>query len=249
MTTMTLALNKKTILVTGAGSGLGKVMSLAYAKAGAQVLLLGRNNRKLEQIYDEIEISGCLSPILLPLDLEKVTEHQVNELALMIETELGELNGILHCASRFAPLGPLISQHVEQWKNVFNCNVMGAFALTKGLIPLLEKAHDASVLFTIEHHGLTLPAYWGGFGLSQNTVLNLMQLFAREYKDQPHLRFNLIAPGPIATPMRIRTHPGEVHQDQRAAELLIQPFIDWMSERSIGKTGQTVVLSDYEGSA
>ncbi len=122
---------------------------------------------------------------------------------------------------------------------------MGAFALTKGLLPLLEQAHDASIIFTIEHHGLTLPAMWGGFGLTQNTVLHLMQLFAKEYQNISSIRFNLIAPGPIATPMRIRTHPGEINQDQRPASLLIKPFVYWMSDASRGRTGETIELINY----
>ncbi|KXW56960.1 SDR family NAD(P)-dependent oxidoreductase [Ferrovum sp. PN-J185] len=242
---MPLLLENKTILVTGAGSGLGKEMSIAYAKQGATVLLLGKSLDKLNQTYDQIVEKGYITPVIVPLNLETLTESQVTELALIIENQCSGLNGILHCASRFVPLGPLSSQHVDQWKNAFNCNVFGAFALTKGLIHILEQAHDASVIFTIEHHGLTLPPLWGGFGLTQNTVLNLMQLFAREYQNNLSIRFNLIAPGPIATPMRIRTHPGEINQDQRPASLLIEPFLYWMSDASRGRTGEIIELNNY----
>lgn len=246
---MALSLNKKNILVTGAGSGLGQLLAVTYAKEGAQVLLLGRNQDKLNQTYDTIVSHGYPTPIIVPLDLQKTNESQLHELSLMISNELGGLNGIVHCASRFMPLGSLSSQPVEQWKEVFNCNVMGAFALTKALFSLLDNASDASVLFTIEHHGLTLPPFWGGFGLSQHTVVGLMQLFAREYQNRHHLRFNLIAPGPIATPMRIRTHPGEIHQHQRMPENILEPFVYWMSEESKGKTGNIIELSNYAETA
>ncbi len=103
---MSLLLQNRTILVTGAGSGLGKTLSIAYASQGATVLLLGKNVDKLNQTYDQIVEEGYATPVVVPLNLETITESQVAELAFMISNQCSGLNGILHCASRFIPLGP-----------------------------------------------------------------------------------------------------------------------------------------------
>ena len=63
-------LEGKTILVTGAGDGIGRVAALTYARYGATVLLLGRTSSKLEYVYDEIESFGGKQPAMLPMNLE-----------------------------------------------------------------------------------------------------------------------------------------------------------------------------------
>ncbi len=86
----------KIILVTGAGDGIGKVAALTYAKCGATVLLLGKTQSKLEAVYDEIESLGLAEPAILPLDLEKASFAQMQELANLIEKEFGHtLNRLL----------------------------------------------------------------------------------------------------------------------------------------------------------
>ena len=62
-------LQNKTILVAGAGSGIGRAVACTYAKYGAQVLLLGRTEAKLEDVYDEITDLGFEKPVILPMDL------------------------------------------------------------------------------------------------------------------------------------------------------------------------------------
>ena len=97
----------KIILVTGAGDGIGKVAALTYAKCGATVLLLGKTQSKLEAVYDEIENLGLAEPAILPLDLEKASFAQMQELANLIEKEFGHLDGVLHNAAILGALTPL----------------------------------------------------------------------------------------------------------------------------------------------
>ena len=68
-------LANKTILVTGAGDGIGKEASLHYAKYGASVILLGRTVKKLELVYDEIVANGGAEPAIVPLDLLGATHN------------------------------------------------------------------------------------------------------------------------------------------------------------------------------
>lgn len=234
------SLQDRVILITGASGGLGREAALRFAAQGATVLLLGRNEEKLNSLYDEILAAGFPEPAIIPFDVSSTEPSRFEQLANTIAWQMKRLDGILHSAARYIPLGPLSDQHLDQWQQAFNTNLLGAFALTRACLPLLLKSEDASVLFTMEEHGLEVPKYWGGFGLSQQGLIPLMQLFAREYEDRPHIRFNLLIPGAVASPMRIRTHPGEINQDQRPARELMKTYSYWMSQASRGHSGEII---------
>ncbi len=77
------------IMVTGASSGLGRALAIECARAGATVILSGRNPGKLERVYDEIEKLGAPQPAIAPLDLATATAVDYDGLAQIIGTEFG----------------------------------------------------------------------------------------------------------------------------------------------------------------
>lgn len=234
------SLENRVILVTGAGSGLGREAALSFAAQGATVLLLGRNEERLNAVFDEITAAGYPEPAIIPFSVSEQEPSRFEQLASTIAWQVKRLDGILHSAARFIPLGPLSDQHLDQWRDAFNTNLFGAFAVTRACLPLLVKSPDASVLFTMEEHGLDVPKYWGGFAMSQQGLLPMMKLFAREYADAPNLRFNLMVPGRVASPMRIRTHPGEINRDQRPAQELMAAYCYWIGGESRGRSGEVI---------
>lgn len=235
----TSSLQSRVILVTGAGTGLGRAAAQAFAAQGATVLLLGRTEERLNEVYDLIVLAGHPTPAIFPFDLSAADEAGFDALAFTIAQQLGRLDGILHSASRFMPLGPLSGQHLAQWLPVFATNLFAPFALTRSCLPLLHAAPDASVLFTAEEHGLHPAALWGGFGLSQGALVNMVQVYAAECTE-PHLRFNILVPGAVASPMRVRTHPGEVNRSQRDPRELMEVYCYWMGSESRGRSGEVV---------
>src|SRR5690606_8914853 len=98
-------LDGETILVTGAGDGIGRVAALTYARYGATVLLLGRTSSKLEYVYDEIESFGGKQPAMLPMNLEGATYAEMQTLENLIAKEVGQLDGVLHNAGMLGEIG------------------------------------------------------------------------------------------------------------------------------------------------
>ena len=92
-------LAERVFLITGATGGFGTAASLALASHGATVILLARNLRLVEALYDEIEQAGYPTPAIYPMNLEGASEHDYLELADNLESQLGRLDGILHCAA------------------------------------------------------------------------------------------------------------------------------------------------------
>ena len=154
-------LDKKTILVTGAGDGIGKQAALHYGKYGATVILLGKTVAKLESVYDEIINNGGNEPAIVPLDLKGATAKHYQGMASTINDQFGYLDGLLHNASVLGHLGPFAQISEQDWQNVFQVNVTSQFLMTQALLPALKKAPHSSVIFTTSSVGLKGRAYWG----------------------------------------------------------------------------------------
>ena len=232
----------RVILVTGAGQGLGRAVALACARHGATVALLGRTQQKLERTYDEIAAERLPTAALVPLDLASAGDAEFEQLAALLRRDLKGLSGIAHCASHFVPLGPLANQTLEQWNALLRVNLAAAFALTRACLPLLSSARDSAVVFTGETHGLHPGAYWGGFAVAKSALSTLAAVWADELERAGKPRINVLVPGPIASPQRAQSHPGEDHARLRSPEAVAAAFLYLLGPESTLASGQTVEL-------
>jgi NAD(P)-dependent dehydrogenase (short-subunit alcohol dehydrogenase family) len=232
----------RVILVTGAGQGLGRAVALACARYGATVALLGRRQDKLEATYDAIERSGGPEPAIVPLDLASAASAQYEALAQLIRKDLRRLDGIAHCASHFVPLGPLANQALETWMTLLQVNLAAPFAITRACLPLLAAAPDSSVVFTGETHGEKPAAYWGGFAVSKAGLSPLVKVWSDERSYSPGPRMNVLVPGPIASPQRARSHPGEDPGTLRTVEDAARAYLFLLGPESATTTGRTLHL-------
>ncbi len=233
-------LRERVILVTGASRGIGRIAALTFAAHGATVVLHGRDIAALESAYDEIESKGFAQPAAIPLDLDIATSRDFDALAQAIESQLGRLDGILHNAAHIEKLSPLDQQSPEEWNRVLRINLVAPFALTQACARLLKPAPDASVVFTLESHGHMPAAFWGGYAVSKAGLEALMKIQAAEWQACANLRANALIPGPVASPSRSKTHPGEVAASQRRPEDLMHAYLYLMGPDSRGVSGTII---------
>ncbi|EGQ61537.1 oxidoreductase, short-chain dehydrogenase/reductase family protein [Acidithiobacillus sp. GGI-221] len=99
-------LDGKTILVTGAGDGIGRAVAIEYAHQGATVVLLGKTKRNLEGVYDEITDYGYAEPAILVVDLADPASDAFKTIGAAISSEFTQLNGIVHNAAELGMLTP-----------------------------------------------------------------------------------------------------------------------------------------------
>ena len=149
----------KTILVTGAAEGIGRAASLAFARCGAEVLLLSRNEARLEALYDEIVAACGKEPGILAMDLAKVTHDDYVTLAGSLSEAIPKLDGLLHNASLLGDRKPIAQTRAASWHDVMQVNVNAGFMLTQTLLPLLNQSPSASVVFTSSGVGRKGRAY------------------------------------------------------------------------------------------
>lgn len=230
-------LNGRKILITGAGRGIGAQAARTYAAYGATVLLLGKTEKHLNAVYDEIVAAGHPEPVVIPLDLEKASPEAYTELAAMVEAELGHLDGLLHNASILGPRTPLEQLAGENFAKVMQINVNAMFMLNSAMLPLLRLSADASVIFTSSSVGRQGRAYWGAYAVSKFATEGLMQVMADEMDDTP-IRANSLNPGATRTDMRAHAYPGENPDNNPTPAEIMPLYLYLMGPDSTGVTGQ-----------
>lgn len=232
-------LQGRTILITGAGSGIGAAVSKACAAHGATLLLLGKSEDNLNGVYDEIESAGHPQPVVIPFDLERALPHQYDELAATIESECGHLDGLLHNASILGPLTPLEQLTGENFMRVMHINIDAVFMLTRAMLPLLKLSGDASIIFTSSGVGRKGRAYWGAYAVSKFANEGLMQVTADEL-DGTHVRANSVNPGATRTNMRAHAYPAEDPMSLPAPEEITPVYLYLLGPDSKTINGQAL---------
>ncbi len=231
-------LQGRVILVTGAGRGIGAAAARTFAAHGATVLLLGKNEDNLNQVYDEIEAAGHPQPVVIPFNLETALAHQYDELAATIEEAFGRLDGLLHNAAILGPRTPLEQLSGDNFMRVMQVNVNAMFMLTSTLLPLLKLSDDASVVFTSSSVGRKGRAYWGAYAVSKFATEGLMQVLADEVDGISRVRANSVNPGATRTGMRAHAYPGENPQTNPLPEAIMPVYLYLMGPDSQGVNGQ-----------
>ena len=235
-----LDLTGRAILVTGATGGLGRPLALACAARGATVVLHGRVVRKLETLYDEIVAAGYPQPTILPLDLAKSGRNDYDNVAGALRAQLGRLDGLVHTAAFLGSLGPIEHQAPEAWRTAFDVNVTAAVALTRAALPLLAAAPDASVVFTLDTRGVAPRAFWGAYAASKAALAALAATLADEWEARPNLRVNAVVPGPIHSPLRAQTHPGEDKSPLPPPDALVPLYLYLLGAQPKAESGVIV---------
>tara|TARA_R110001583_G_scaffold112917_3_gene263079 strand:+ start:11222 stop:11959 length:738 start_codon:yes stop_codon:yes gene_type:complete len=227
----------KTILITGAGDGIGKTLAIHCAQQGASVILLGKTVKKLEAVYDEIALLGQQQASILPVDLKGATESHYEDLADTIKREYGKLDALVHNASVLGVLGPFAQIEKSTWDDVIQVNLTSQFMLTKALIPVLSLAKNASTIFTTSGVGNQGRAYWGAYSISKFATEGMMQTLADEF-EKSTLRFNAINPGATRTGMRASAFPAEDISLLKTPEDIMPTYLYLLSDDSTEVNGQ-----------
>ena len=239
-TLLTGSLADRVVLVTGATGGLGRVLALACAQRGATVVLHGRIVRKLEALYDEIVAAGHSEPSILPLDLASAKAEDFANVASALQAQTGRVDAIVHTAVMLGSLGPVEHQAFDEWLATLRVDLLAPFGFTRALLPLLRSAPDASVVFTLDTRGQEPKAYWGAYAVAKAGLSALLAILADEWESSANLRINGVVPGPIRSPLRAQTHPGDDITRLPPPEAFVPLYMYLLAGQPKGESGGVI---------
>lgn len=210
-------LKGKTILITGASSGIGKAASIALARKGAEIILLASNEKALEECHDEIAALGQEKPLICTFDLINATIKEYQALEAVLDDKIEQLDGLIHAAGQLQSLTPLAYTSMLQWHQVIQLNLNARFALTKVCLPYLQKSDRGRLLFLLSEMAKKKgQAHWGAYQVSEQATRSLFEIFSDEL-DKSSICVNALEIPPCDTRLRRKAYPFEDR------EHLIQP--------------------------
>jgi len=230
-------LEDRTILITGAGAGIGSELSVTAAACGATVILLGKTISHLEKTYDRIMALERARPSIYPMDLLGAAPQDYSELAGILEREFGVLDGLVHNAGILGDRSPLEHYDPIVWQKVIQVNLTAPFLLTQACLPLLKNSPDASVIFASSGVGRRGRAYWGAYSVSKFGLESLSQILADECETNTCIRSNCVNPGATRTAMRKVAYPGEDPQSIKSAKEILGPYLFLLGPDGKGVSG------------
>ena len=236
-------LKDKVILVTGANRGFGLAITMGLSKAGATVIMLGRDLGSLEHAYDAVVDAGYKEPILYPLDLEGATPENYQELQDNVLEKFDKLDGLIHNAAILGAQMPIEQYDIKLWYSTLQINLSAPFMLTQFLIPALVKSEDARILFLSSSVGREARAYWGAYSVSKFGIEGFAKTLSEEL-EKTNISVNTVDPGKLRTEMRRTAYPAEDSSTVPMPEEKSAAIVYLLSNLSPKMNGEQLTIAD-----
>jgi NAD(P)-dependent dehydrogenase (short-subunit alcohol dehydrogenase family) len=203
---MSLPLQDKIALVTGASRGIGRAAALALSLAGAHVVAVARTQGGLEDLDDEIKAATGAGATLVPLDV--ADGDSLDQLGLALHQRFGRIDVLVHAAATLGPMTPVAHIEPKHWERVVGVNLTASYRLIRATEPLLRAADAGRAIFLTSCRAARPKAFWGPYGVTKAGLEHLVRTWADEL-EQTKVRAVLLDPGIMRTAMRAEAMPGE----------------------------------------
>ena len=233
-------LSDKFIFITGATDGIGKALALSCAQQGAELLLIAKDENKLNALIQQLSKNSNTEHHSYPIDFSIAGETDYIKFAEYIAEQNKPIDSLILNAGYMEALQSIRNYQLELWLRTITVNQHAPFMLAKCCIPLLEMSEDPSIVFSTHDCN---KAYWGAYGVAKSAQLGMMKILANELDGDKPIRVNGVDPSPVRTKLRLTNFPGINPEDFAAPEEVIAPYLYFIGADSKGVTGTNYKLN------
>ncbi|MBG6061848.1 3-oxoacyl-[acyl-carrier protein] reductase [Flavobacterium sp. CG_9.1] len=214
-------LKNKNALITGAGKGIGKVVAIALAKEGVNVILVARTQSDLDQVALEVNALGVKS---LTLIADVANIDSVNAAVDKALSEFKTIDILINNAG-IAAFGKFLELEPEAWERIIQVNLMGTYYATRAVLPNMIERQTGDIINISSTAGLSGNALTSAYSASKFAVLGLTESLMQEVRKH-NIRVTALTPSTVATDMAKELkltdgNPDKVMQAEDMAELII----------------------------
>ncbi len=185
------SLRGKVILVTGATSGIGRAVAMACAEAGAVVAAVGRDERRLSELSDELKMRSHVSCAVCKADVTRFDE--IPDVVSDIVAKCGRISGFVHCAGAASTV-PLRTMDAEEYRRLYDVNAVAGFEFARHISSRKNSENAGSMVFIASVSALKGEAKILGYAASKGAVIAGVQALAAELSRRK-IRVNCLCPG------------------------------------------------------
>tara|TARA_B100000963_G_scaffold343473_1_gene345339 strand:+ start:10 stop:714 length:705 start_codon:yes stop_codon:yes gene_type:complete len=219
-------LTKKVAFISGSTSGLGKELSIHLAKNGYHVLIHGRNQNKLNYLYDKImSIKGTST--IINLDLNDY--NGIDRLGHRIFEKYKKLDLLVMNAAILGTLTPLCHQEPKEFEEVLNTNLIANFRLLRSLELSLRKSKNGKLCVISSKLTRKPKPFWGAYSVSKAALEQMIYSWHLENKKED-VKVYIIHPKPINTKLRKAAMPGENEKNNQTPKHAAQKLLSILNK-------------------
>lgn len=190
-------LSGKVAIITGASRGIGEAIALAYAQAGADIVIASRKMPGLQPVADKIAAMGR-KVLAVPTNAGEF--DQLEALVEKTKDHFGGVDILVNNAGTNPTFGPIVSTEDWVFDKIFKVNVFGYVKMAQYCVPLMKARGGGKIINVASVAGLRPGKGLGAYSMSKSAVISLTQVLAMELGPD-NIQVNAIAPGIIKTKM------------------------------------------------
>jgi len=210
-------LRDKRVLVTGASSGFGRAIAIAFARAGADVALFGRREGALREVADVVAAEGRSAAVCVA---DAADEAQLLAAVAQARSALGGIDVLVNNAGMNVRERSIVDTSTEQWRTLLEVNLTSAFVLTKAVLADMIARREGTII-NVASRAALFPDLAGGVAYSTSKIgLEALTKVTNEEGNPHDVRACLFCPGVANTPL-VDRRPSPPPPEQRTSMLQV----------------------------
>jgi NAD(P)-dependent dehydrogenase (short-subunit alcohol dehydrogenase family) len=235
-----MELSGKVVVITGAGSGIGRATAHLFAEQGATIVVCGRSLSSLNETVRQIERKNLGNALAISVDV--TSWDQVENMISTILQQFGRIDILINNAGIMG-IKPIVQVTEKEWEDILDTNLKGVFLCCKAVIPSMVAANQGIIINISSTLGKTGIAYHGAYCASKFGVIGLTESLANELKENK-IRVFAVCPGSTNTELHRKAVGEEIARFAMPPRIVAETILRLSLKNSTVLSGSSIIIDE-----